>query len=98
MDEPVVPIQDNRRAAALNDLLQAIAHSTGAATEWWNFSRYAQLGDRTPTEAWHAGDHKAVEQLVMEWHAVSEAAAERHRNDPEFMAMILEKSNALRTA
>ena len=41
---------------------------------------------------------QAVEQLLMDWYAASEAAVERHRNDPEFMAMIREKSTALRTA
>jgi hypothetical protein len=96
--EPVIPIEANRRTAAFNELVHAIAHSTGEPTEWWNYSRYEQLGDRTPTEAWLAGDHEAVEQLLMDWYAASEAAVERHRNDPEFMAMIREKSTALRTA
>jgi hypothetical protein len=96
--EPVTPIEANRRAAALNELLRQIADSTGAVTEWWNFSRYEQLGDRTPTQAWLAGDHELVEKLVRDWYAASEAAADRHRNDPEFMAMIREKSSALRTA
>jgi hypothetical protein len=39
-----------------------------------------------------------IEKLVIDWYAASEVAAERHRNDPEFMAMIREKSNPLRTA
>jgi hypothetical protein len=30
----------------------------------------------------------------MDWYAASEAAADRHRNDPEFMAMLREKSTA----
>jgi hypothetical protein len=49
--EPVTPIEASRRAAALNELLRQIADSTGAVTEWWNLSRYEQLGDRTPTQA-----------------------------------------------
>ena len=44
------------------------------------------------------GDHHLVEKLVGDWYAASEAAAERHRNDPEYMAIIREKSIALRTA
>jgi hypothetical protein len=96
--EPVTPVEANRRAAAFNELLRAIAHSTGDRSEWWNLSRYEQLGNRTPTEAWLEGDHEAVENLLMEWLAASEAAVERHRNDPEFMDMIRKKSTALRIA
>jgi hypothetical protein len=96
--EPVTPNEANRRAAAFRELLQEIARSTGDPSEWWNFSRYEQLGNRTPTEAWLAGDHEAVENLIVEWHAASEAAVERQRNDPEFMDMIREKSTALRIA
>jgi hypothetical protein len=66
-------------------------------TEWWNLSRYEQLGNRTPTQAWLAGDHELVEKLVMDWYAASEAVAERRRSDLEFMAMLREESAALRT-
>jgi len=89
-------MEANRRAAAVNELLRQIEHSTGAVTEWWNHAQYEQLGDRTPTQAWLAGDHEAVEQLVAHWYAISEAAAEHRRNDPGFMAMLREKSAALR--
>ena len=98
MSEPVTPMEVNRRAAAVNELLRQIAHPSGALTEWWNHTRYERLGERTPTQAWLAGNHELVEKLVMDWYAASEAAADRRRNDPEFMAMLREKGAALRTA
>lgn len=98
MGEPLTSLEANRRAAAVNELLRQIAGSTGAITEWWNHVRYEQLGDRTPTQAWLAGDHTAVESLVAEWYTASEEAAERRRRDPAFMAMLRDRSAALRTA
>jgi hypothetical protein len=37
------------------------------------------------------GDREAVEQLVVEWYVDSEAATECYRNEPEFMARLLER-------
>jgi hypothetical protein len=98
VSELVTPMEANRRAAAVNVLLRQIAHPSGVLTEWWNRTRYEQLGDRTPTQAWLAGDHEAVEQLVADWYTASEAAADRRRNDPEFMVVLRQKSAAFRTA
>jgi hypothetical protein len=98
VSEPLTPTEANRRAASVNELLRQISQSNGAITEWWNHAQYPQIGNRTPTQAWLAGDHQAVEQLVAEWCATSEAAAERHRNDAQFMAMLRKKSTALRSA
>lgn len=62
----------------------------GSDADWFNGgeSARAQLGGRTPTEAWRAGDHKAVEQLLDHWYADAEALAERHRANPTYMATI----------
>ena len=58
-------------------------------------STYDELAGRTPTEAWLAGDHEAVEQLVQIWYERSEQAAERARNDPDFMEMLEERRRAI---
>ena len=76
------PLEGNRRAAAVNELLRHIGLSDGAETRWWNLTRYAELGDRTPTQAWLA----------------SEAVARRYRDDPDLMASLRERSAALHSA
>lgn len=85
----------NRRAAAVNDLHRQIGLSTGAETEWWNRRTYGQLGGLTPTQAWLRGDHKTVEQLIADWYAATEHAAERHRGNPDFMATLRKQSAAI---
>lgn len=69
--------------------------SSGAETEWWNHRTYAELGGLTPTQAWLRGDHEAVRELIDGWYRASERAAERCRNDPEFMEMLQERRAAI---
>jgi hypothetical protein len=83
--------ESQRRAAAVNALLGQIGLSDGKETEWWNFHTYKELGDRTPTQAWLAGDEKDVEQLVRRWYLESERTLEKHRGDPAFMNMLRDK-------
>jgi hypothetical protein len=83
------------RAAAIEDLLERIATSTHAEGEWWNSSSYEELGGRTPTEAWLAGDHEAVERLVHIWYERSEQRAEEIRKDPAFLEMLEERRRAI---
>jgi hypothetical protein len=89
--------ESQRRAAALNVLLGQIGLSEGKETEWWNFHAYDELGGRTPTQAWLAGDEKAVEQLVRNWYAETERVLEERRRDQNFMAMLGGKIAALRS-
>jgi hypothetical protein len=88
------PEESRRRAAALEGILLTIANAPDDQSDWWNMTRYPELGDRTPTRAWLDGDHELVEKLVASWYAASEVATERHRNDPEFMEMIRTRSSA----
>ena len=86
-----------RRARAINVLLEQIGVSKGLQNEWWNLTAWPELGDRTPTQAWLAGDHEAVRELVEKWYADSEAVGERLRSDPHFMDLLrsrLEKLGA----
>src|SRR5580704_4560866 len=91
------PIELNRRAAALNEILGRIGLSdvAGHTTEWWNLVGYRELGGRTPTQAWLAGDHEAVESLVLSWFDRSEQAAERARGDEAFLRMLDGRRRAL---
>jgi hypothetical protein len=82
----IAPIPDPYREQAWADLIERIAN--GRPNDWFNMSTSELLGNRTPTEAWQAGDHQAVERMIDKWYADAEASAERHRNDPTFMAML----------
>jgi hypothetical protein len=86
-------IADPYREQARADLIEQIAK--GTPHDWFNMSTSRLLGDRTPTEAWQAGDHEAVERMIDQWYAEAEAHAERRRNDPKFMAMIERRREAL---
>ena len=89
----MAPIPDPYREQARADLIANIEN--GTPSDWFNLSTYEELNDRTPTEAWRAGDHDAVELLIDQWYAEAEAHAERRRNDPKFMAMIERRREAL---
>ena len=89
------PRELNRRAAALSEILGRIGLSPRGTTDWWNFSAYEELGGRTATQAWLAGDHHAVERLVLSWYERSEAAAQRARGDEAFLRMLSERRRAI---
>lgn len=94
MSEP--GYESQRRAAAINYLLGQIGLSSGKETEWWNYQTYPELGDRTPTQAWLAGDEEGVRKVVDAWYQETRAAVEEHRRDPEFLAMIRRKIDVRR--
>ena len=89
--------ESQRKAAAVNYLLGQIGLSNGRETEWWNHHRYAELGDRTPTQTWLAGDEDAVRALVDKWYAETQAAIDEHSRDPHFLSMIRQKADALKS-
>jgi hypothetical protein len=89
------PREQNRRAAAVNEILGRIGLSAAESTDWWNLSAYEELGGRTATQAWLAGDHDAVERLVLSWYDRSEEAAQRARDDRTFLEMLEERRRAL---
>jgi len=88
--------ESQRRAAAINYLLGQIGLSNGKETEWWNYQSYGELGGRTPTQAWLAGDEDDVRKLVDKWYADTQSAIDEHRSDPEFMAVLRRKVETLR--
>jgi hypothetical protein len=55
VSEPVTPMEANGRAAVVNELLRQIAHPSGALTEWWNHTRYEQLGEHRPPNRFAVG-------------------------------------------
>lgn len=82
---------DGRQAAALNHLLGQIGLSKDERTQWWNLVAHSELGGRTATQAWLAGDAEAVTALVEQWYAASADAAGRAGRDPEFLALLRRK-------
>ena len=89
--------ESQRKAAAVNYLLDQIGLSEGRGTEWWNHQTYSELGDRTPTQAWLAGDEEGVRRLVGDWYRATQSALDDHRRDPIFMAMLRDRIDAQRT-
>ncbi len=87
--------ENGDRRAAIDDLLDRIAASTGGADEWWNRSAYEELGGRTPTEAWLAGDRDGVVRVILEWYQKTEESAERIRNDPTTLQMIEDRRRSI---
>jgi hypothetical protein len=80
-----------RRAAALNHLLGQIGLSKDEQTEWWNLVVHADLGGRTATQAWLAGDIQGVTSLVERWYAASTDAAARAATIPAFVAQMRQR-------
>ncbi len=91
------PQELHRRAAAVNEIIGRIGVSgTGSGiSEWWNLESFEELGGRTPTAAWLAGGHEAVERLVLSWFDRSEQAASRAQSDQAFLRMVEERRRAL---
>ena len=53
-----------RQAAALNVRLRGRDKTKEGIDVWWNLTRQPALGQRTPLQAWIAGDREAVLALV----------------------------------
>jgi hypothetical protein len=86
-------IEDQYREQARSEIFDSIER--GSPHEWFNLSTYPELDNRTPSEAWAAGDRDAVVELVDSWYEATERAVERHRADPEFMQMLRDRSAAI---
>ena len=76
------PQESQRKAAAIDQLLGEIGLAADDRTHWWNLVAYRELGDRTPTQAWLAGDEGAVRELVERWYRASAEARDRVVADP----------------
>jgi hypothetical protein len=84
-------VESNRQAAALNHLLGEIGLSSNEQTTWWNLVAQPELGNRTATQAWLAGDSDNVRALVERWYAASQLAADAASNSPEFLQLLRER-------
>lgn len=90
------PVETQRRAAAINELLAAIGESAPEDRDhWWNLRAHEELGGRTATAAWLAGDTEAVEAMVRRWYEASDAVAERVRDDPALQGRLRDALRAL---
>jgi hypothetical protein len=86
--------EDARRVAAgINEILKALGRRPEDIDGWWNSTPFSELGNRTPTQAWLAGDYEAVRDLIESLQARSLAGAHRAMADPA-MKMALRKQLA----
>lgn len=77
-----------RQRAALYHLLGEIGLTKPGEYRWFNSSTHPELGGRTPTEAWLAGNHEGVKSLVLSWSEATTRARHRVVEDPERMAFM----------
>ena len=84
-------IERHRQAAALNHLLGEIGLDPGQQTQWWNLVGHEELGGRTATEAWLAGDAQDVRMLVESWYASTRAAGQRALADDTLLGELRQK-------
>jgi hypothetical protein len=84
-------IERSRQAAAVNHLLGEIGLASGEQTQWWNLVGHEQLGGRTATQAWLAGDSESVRALVESWYRSTRAAGQKVLEDKERLADLRRK-------
>lgn len=82
------PQESRRKAAATDELIGLIGLARGGRAHWWNLVAYRELGDRTPTQAWLAGDEGAVRELVERWYRASVRARDRVLADPDAVSAL----------
>ena len=92
---PPSAIERQRQAAALNHLLGEIGLTSAEQTKWWNLVGYEELGGRTPTQAWLAGDEDSVRALVEQWYEASHAAAARLIGNEQYLLDLRRKLKEL---
>ena len=80
--------ESQRKAAAIDQLLGEIGLPGDDRSHWWNLVAYRELGDRTPTQAWLAGDEGAVRELVERWYRASVEARDRVVADPDAVSAL----------
>lgn len=80
--------ETQRQTAALYHLLGEIGLTKPGEYRWFNASTHPELGGRTPTGAWLAGDHEGVKSLVLSWYEATTRARRRVVEDPEMMAFL----------
>ena len=85
------PEEMHRQTAALDHLLGEIGLSRNDQITWWNLVAQRELGNRTATQAWLAGDTEAVKALIERWYESSKLAASRVSGSPEFLVLLREK-------
>ena len=83
--------EQHRQAAALNHLLGEIGLDSGEQTQWWNLVGHEELGGRTATQAWLAGDAEAVRLLVESWYESTRAAGRRALGNDGLLAELRQK-------
>jgi hypothetical protein len=81
---------DQRRqvAAGLNQMLVELGEAEQEISDWWNLIGFPQLGGRTPTQAWLAGDYENVRDLVRSLYEDSAQSAIRLKKSASFAELV----------
>lgn len=78
----------HRQAAAFHHLLGEIGLAKPGEYHWFNARSHPELGGKTTTDAWLAGDYEGVKALVRSWYEATRKAQRRIANDPEMIAFL----------
>ena len=92
---PLSQIEQARRQAAIDELVDRIATSSGDSDEWWNARKHEDLGGRTLAEAWLTGDHDGVMRVIAGWYQQSDERAEQIQNDPAMLEIIEDRRRSV---
>ena len=92
---PLSQIEQARRQAATDELVNRIASSSGDSDDWWNARTHEELRGRTPTDAWLAGDHDGVMRVIAGWYQQTDERAEQIRNDAAMLEMIEDRRRSV---
>jgi hypothetical protein len=80
--------QRRQVAAGLNRILVELGQSEQTISDWWNLIAFPQLGGRTPTQAWLAGDYNDVRDFIRSLYEESVQAMMRLKQVPSFTELV----------
>jgi len=81
----------SREATKIGLALGRVGYSDAQVNRWWNHAAYAELGGKTPIQAWNSNEFELVKALVEK--LVSERFASALANNPTVVKRLREAQN-----